>query len=91
MGMCDDGSGKGRSCPVPDDICDEYNLCVLPVWKAARQNGESPETTTNKDYAAALWDRLDSRGNQAIPVKTDWVAVSKRRLNAALKHVQHCA
>ena len=54
----------------------------------ALQNGESTEPSHNSDYAAALWNELNKRCPAGVPEKTDWIPVTRKRLNSA---VRNCA
>jgi hypothetical protein len=44
----------------------------------------------NTGYQAAVWKELKRRQGGPLPLKQDWIYVTKARLNAALKAAQHC-
>jgi hypothetical protein len=52
---------------------------------------ETSAHTHNSDYAAALWKELRRRNGGKFPGKQDWVAVTRERLNSAIKALQNCA
>jgi hypothetical protein len=56
----------------------------------ARQAKESPATANNKHMAEALWLELKRRqSNGRVPLRVDWVAVTEKRLNAAVAALRH--
>lgn len=73
--------------------CDpaQYGMCSSGGDRPKKNAAVAQNTSTNIGYAAALWKELRRRNGGRFPAKQDWVAVTKERLNAALKAAQHCA
>lgn len=46
-----------------------------------------PSASDNTDYVTALWKELHKCNSGLVPLKTDWVPVTKRRLNSAMKRL----
>ena len=56
--------------------------------RAALVEGQKP--STNTQMAAALWRELKRRqSNGLVPLRVDWVAVTEKRLNAAVAALRH--
>ena len=70
------GSPAGTSPWNIGDVC-------RPITLRKRQT-----RAANSDYATALWNELKRRCPVLVPEKTDWVPVTRKRLNSA---VRNCA
>jgi hypothetical protein len=55
---------------------------------ARHKLAEAHPQADNSRYATALWNELSKRCPAKVPEKTDWLPVTRKRLNAA---VRHCA
>jgi len=44
-------------------------------------------TSHNSDYVTALWKELNKGNSGLVPLKTDWVPVTRKRLNSAVKRL----
>jgi hypothetical protein len=60
-------------------------------WKTTRfvekDIGDGTSQTTNKQISTAMWKRLNAKQHFIIPEKTEWVPVTRQRLNSAVKAV----
>jgi hypothetical protein len=61
------------------------------AWRAALEATEvAPSAAPNTRMAAALWRELRRRqSNGLVPLRVDWIAVTKQRLNAAVAALRH--
>lgn len=74
------------------EVAEEKKLArINRKKKAARLKAkEAKQTSNNKRMAAALWKELKRRqGNGAVPLRIDWIAVTEKRLNAAVAALRH--
>jgi hypothetical protein len=71
------------NCPASQD----WITTKLAIKTAAQTVGSQADTATNKQMAMALWNELSRKCPVKVPEKTDWVSVTQKRLNSALKAI----
>ena len=73
-----------------DYIFPENNDIASHAWNAATKAAEERFTSTNTQLTSALWHELKRRqSNGLVPLRVDWVAVTEKRLNAAVAALRH--
>ena len=76
----------------PFEDSQEYHDSVAGRAAVRRpiKSGKRQTQATNTQMAAALWRELKRRqSNGLVPLRVDWVAVTERRLNAAVAALRH--
>ena len=76
---------------IGNTICDDITLVGgMACKKFALKLAEALKPSHNTQMAAALWRELKRRqSNGLVPLRVDWVAVTEKRLNAAVAALRH--
>ena len=77
--------------------CIKRDVCIFAKESFCKSNSECGHyimekgfTSTNTQMASALWHELKRRqSNGLVPLRVDWVAVTEKRLNAAVAALRH--
>ena len=77
---------KGGGYPGPLYYKGEKETAAA-AWEAALKSVEVVDTSHNKPCASALWRELNRGCPKKVPLKTDWVPVTEKRLHSALKRL----
>ena len=69
-------------------VCDMSNNGKLCISKCRPQKKVVAHSTShNTDYVTALWKELNKRQGWGVPEKSNWIPITKRRLNSAIKRL----
>ena len=72
--------GKGGAHGQKYDVVNE-------IRRPQKKKVVARSTSSNSDYVTALWKELRKRNSGLVPEKSDWIPITKKRLNSAIKRL----